>query len=165
MDWRADIIGIVERLRPGSILGVMPADEPLRAELTRRTPGADCRFVSAAELLHEDFAIARSRLAIVTGVMEQLNKRDAGQLIARLRDLHAEVTYATVAIGATWPQSISHWRNEELIAYGLRQVRHYTIEGKPLNLYHYDIYDYKLTPDWLNSRYWANPERWEKERW
>lgn|SRR5680860_53196 len=94
MDWRADII--FERLRPGSMLGVMPEHEPLRAELARRASGTDCRFVSAADLLHEDFAIARSRLA-----------------------------------------------------YGLRQVRQvrqYTVESGPLNLYHYDIYDYKLTP-------------------
>lgn len=25
----------------------------------------------------------------------------------------------------------------------------------------YDLPRYKPTPDWLNARYWANPERWE----
>ncbi|MES1925471.1 hypothetical protein T31B1_09108 [Salinisphaera sp. T31B1] len=33
------------------------------------------------------------------------------------------------------------------------------------SLYRYDIHDYKTTPDWLNKRYWANPERWDQERW
>lgn len=31
--------------------------------------------------------------------------------------------------------------------------------------FEFNIADYKRTPDWLNSRYWANPQRWNKERW
>ncbi len=27
--------------------------------------------------------------------------------------------------------------------------------------YAYDLHSYKATPDWLNARYWAHPERWE----
>ncbi len=27
--------------------------------------------------------------------------------------------------------------------------------------YAYDLHHYKTTPDWLNARYWAHPERWE----
>ena len=27
--------------------------------------------------------------------------------------------------------------------------------------YAYDLYRYKHTPEWLNARYWAHPERWE----
>lgn len=29
----------------------------------------------------------------------------------------------------------------------------------------YDIVSYKTVPDWLNSRHWAHPERWNKARW
>ncbi|MGH8503859.1 MAG: DUF6231 family protein [Gammaproteobacteria bacterium] len=165
MDWRADILQIVDRLRPPSLLALMPEREPLRRELARRVPGPACTFVCADQLLSEDFTVERSRLAIVAGVIERLNKRKAGKAIARLRDLYAQVMYALVPVGDTWPGLASHWTNEELIAYGLRQARQYTVEGRALILYHYDIYDYKLTPDWLNSRYWANPERWEKQRW
>ncbi len=28
-------------------------------------------------------------------------------------------------------------------------------------VYYYDIDTYKTVPDWLNSRFWAHPERWE----
>ena len=28
--------------------------------------------------------------------------------------------------------------------------------------YAYNISNYKMTPDWLNSENWANPELWEK---
>ena len=30
-----------------------------------------------------------------------------------------------------------------------------------LRIYFYDLATYKTVPDWLNARYWANPERWE----
>ncbi|QGM21629.1 hypothetical protein GJ672_04665 [Spiribacter sp. 2438] len=31
--------------------------------------------------------------------------------------------------------------------------------------YEFDMAHYKVTPDWLNSRHWANPELWDKYRW
>lgn len=30
-----------------------------------------------------------------------------------------------------------------------------------LRLYDYDLATYKTVPDWLNARFWANPERWQ----
>jgi hypothetical protein len=30
-----------------------------------------------------------------------------------------------------------------------------------LRIHYYDLDTYKSVPDWLNNRYWANPERWE----
>jgi hypothetical protein len=38
----------------------------------------------------------------------------------------------------------------------------YQVESKPLYLYQYAIETYKTTPDWLNSKFWANPERWRR---
>ena len=30
-----------------------------------------------------------------------------------------------------------------------------------IRIFYYDLDTYKTVPDWLNSRHWANPERWE----
>ena len=30
-----------------------------------------------------------------------------------------------------------------------------------LRIHYYDLDTYKTVPDWLNARFWANPERWE----
>ncbi|MBC7751103.1 MAG: hypothetical protein H7Z73_05210 [Candidatus Saccharibacteria bacterium] len=38
-----------------------------------------------------------------------------------------------------------------------------TIEG--WELWQFNILEYKQIPDWLNSRYWANPENFDKYRW
>ena len=29
----------------------------------------------------------------------------------------------------------------------------------------FNLYDYKQRPDWLNAKYWANPENFDKYRW
>ena len=29
----------------------------------------------------------------------------------------------------------------------------------------FNLYDYKPTPNWLNAKYWANPENFDKYRW
>ncbi|ODU39658.1 MAG: hypothetical protein ABS92_13305 [Thiobacillus sp. SCN 63-374] len=29
------------------------------------------------------------------------------------------------------------------------------------HIHYYDLDTYKTVPDWLNSRYWAHPERWQ----
>lgn len=34
-----------------------------------------------------------------------------------------------------------------------------------LQSWQFNLYDYKQRPDWLNSRYWANPENFDKFRW
>ncbi|MGM8870718.1 DUF6231 family protein [Psychrobacter sp. 2Y5] len=34
-----------------------------------------------------------------------------------------------------------------------------------LSLWQFNLYDYKRLPNWLNNKYWANPENWDKHRW
>lgn len=35
----------------------------------------------------------------------------------------------------------------------------------PVELWQFNLFDYKQLPDWLNSKFWANPENWDKFRW
>jgi hypothetical protein len=48
---------------------------------------------------------------------------------------------------------------QQLIGLGLHQLSNYP------GVFYHDLYDYKPTPDWLNNRFWANPELWNKYRW
>ena len=36
-----------------------------------------------------------------------------------------------------------------------------TDPAEDVRLYYYDLDTYKTVPDWLNARFWANPDRWE----
>ena len=47
-----------------------------------------------------------------------------------------------------------------LIGYGYKYFGH--SEDKKVDVFIYDITEYKNEPDWLNSDNWANPELWEK---
>ena len=38
-------------------------------------------------------------------------------------------------------------------------------DGAQWHAWSYDIRTYKSVPDWLNPKFWANPENWDKYRW
>lgn len=49
---------------------------------------------------------------------------------------------------------------------GLRALGFSQIEKiEDWELWQFNILEYKQVPDWLNSRYWANPENFGKYRW
>jgi hypothetical protein len=89
-------------------------------------------------------AVNASQLTLVVGTLEFMDKCQADNVIARLSGLYSMALYAAVPIGCSWQGQISYWNYQELIAYGLQLVRQYSVESKPLYLYHYDMYDYKL---------------------
>lgn len=50
-------------------------------------------------------------------------------------------------------------------ALGLRCLEVFDINGQLWGLNHFSLKTYKKTPNWLNSRFWANPQLWNKFRW
>ncbi len=80
-----------------------------------------------------------------------------GHLLARLRDLDCEAVYIRCE-GCDDAQQ----RSPRLRSLGFLPLKHYAGGAA---LFYFDIYDYKLPPDWLNRRFRANPEMWNKARW
>ena len=72
--------------------------------------------------------------------------------ITRLRDLLARrvLVLASPEFGAS------------LHALGFSQIEQLS---ENLVIWQFNILSYKQVPDWLNSKYWANPENWNKYRW
>jgi hypothetical protein len=95
-------------------------------------------------------------LVVVEEELLKLPRERAIQTLSRLRDLHAR---RLVVLLPPHPDASHTVQHEDLISLGLK-----ALESKPGIFYH-DLYDYKDTPDWLNNRYWANPENWDKFRW
>ena len=79
----------------------------------------------------------------------------AVQVATRLRDLLAK----RVVICA---------RQEETL-YGLgffeMNLEETGIEPGDYRYWQFNIHDYKQVPDWLNARFWANPQNFNKYRW
>lgn len=164
-----DIETLISESRPDSVLLVgTTADNILANYLAqRKLLNRPCRvvFVHRDQALEAIPKLGRFDAGIVVDSLEFLDKPRAGQLIARLRDLHTSRFCALVPIGDGWEGRVSHWTSADLLSYGMKLVNHYQADGGSLHLYKYDIASYKSTPDWLNPRNWANPELWNKYRW
>ena len=96
-------------------------------------------------------------IAIVSDVIENLNKVDATQWLATLRNQYAQHLLLIV----DQKQIFSDWALTDYFALGFKkrgQINHYQI-------FSYAIEDYQFKKEWLNSRYWANPENFDKYRW
>lgn len=160
-----DITEELEASAPRSALVIDP--EPDHALAAYGAGHPDCRIthLDGGDPLARLASLGRFEVAVVARVLEHMNKAEAGRLIARLRDLNTPRLLVVVPAGSRWTGLASTWEQADLISYGLSLVREREMDGKPLQLYKFDISDYTRTPDWLNPDNWANPELWDKYRW
>lgn len=86
-----------------------------------------------------------------------MDRAAARALIAALRDLLARQSLVFV------PENLL----EDTALLGLALTRQARLEadGVEWQAWSYDIRTYKAVPDWLNPKFWANPENWDKFRW
>jgi hypothetical protein len=156
--YETDVLQLLKQTRPASLLSIGPH---ARDFFSGYLVSTDCDFVHLTLQQASDRlpTLPRFQFALIAAI-EQLEKAPAAALIARLRDVHAE-RFAVVA--ALAPGAANAWTAQELLASGLYRVADYPQTQQAL--YQFDIAQYKQTPDWLNSDYWANPELFNKYRW
>lgn len=164
-----DIETLVNECQPETILQVGDETEAFTENYTaqKKLLNQTC----SVTVISADSALAQLRqpqrfdVGVVANTLEFLDKDTAGQLIARLRDLHTDRFVVVVRMGAEWQQINSVWQTSDLLGFGMKLVGRYEVESKPVHLYKYDITTYKKTPEWLNASNWANPNMWGKFRW
>lgn len=105
-------------------------------------------------------SVGRSNLAIMSDLQAWDSRALAEQHIARLRDRNT--ARLLVEQSAQGTQTLTR---ADCLALGLRGPVTTTAHDTSRNWYSYSIIDYKLSPDWLNADNWANPDRWNRERW
>ncbi|SDY07189.1 DUF6231 family protein [Acinetobacter kyonggiensis] len=77
------------------------------------------------------------------------------QLLVKLRDLMAKRIVV-----------VSQLQDEKLLrSLGFTQLIDKTLHDRDFALWQFNILTYKHVPDWFNSKFWANPENWNKFRW
>ena len=149
----------------GRVLIVRPEGH---AELTM--PGqAD---IDTLELTHRfdratDLAFQRRyRLAVVIDAPGIVGGVATRQMLAYLRNVGAHGVLAVFPRSPTATREPdTEWSVSDFLGLGFRRAEQAKTLASDYWVYRYNIYDYKITPDWLNSRYWANPEQWDRERW
>jgi hypothetical protein len=97
-------------------------------------------------------------LAVVAGAMERLEKRDALQLLARLRDTHCQRLLAVVAMGRRRIARSEQWTAYDMLALGFSDVGGIKGGDGALRVYAFDWASYKMKPSWLHAKSWARGE-------
>ena len=107
----------------------------------------------------------RYDLAIVNLIKQQAveNKHEKLEItntiidnaVVRMRDLFAKkiIVFASLK------------RTKQLRALGFNQLLEIVPDDSPVQIWQFNILTYKHVPDWFNSKFWANPDNWNKFRW
>jgi len=119
----------------------------------------DAVAVADAASLLDDPPRERIALVLVLDALGQLEPDTARQLLGGLRDRWAEEVLILHREGD------NGWDLNAFLALGFRREPAAAAGAPGHAVYRTSLYDYKLTPDWLNPRFWANPEMWGKARW
>ncbi|MGE6529861.1 DUF6231 family protein [Pseudomonas sp. NPDC077382] len=109
--------------------------------------------------LPADLAARRYDLALVADCLEHLPKRDGLQLLGGIRNLNTSRMAVLVDLNA------SDWQATDFYSLALQLSGRFERDGQTVTLFTYDLLDYKQVPDWLNAKYWANPQMFGKYWW
>ncbi len=109
-------------------------------------------------VLSAELAAQRFDLALVVDCLEHINKREGLELLGGIRNLNA----SRIAVLADLQAG---WKDTDFYSLALQASERFTRDEQVLTLYTYDLREYKQVPDWLNARFWANPENFGKYWW
>ncbi len=119
-----------------------------------------CRYAhSAAGELSAELSAQRFDLAIFVDCLEHLTKRRGLELLAGVRNLNASKLAVLVDISAC------DWQLSDFYALALQASEQFQRDSQTLTLFTYDLREYKQVPDWLNAKFWANPQLFGKYWW
>jgi hypothetical protein len=163
--FKQHIIARVQEVSPASILALGPDSAALFADYLQAHPECRCTELQGKDVIMQLDQTGLYDFGLIYRLLEHLNKPKAGVLLSKMRDLHTKRFFALVPMGTDYPEHASLWEAADLIGYGMSFVAAYQQDGRLCHLYKFDIVDYKVTPEWLNSKYWAHPELFDKYRW
>lgn len=151
----------IAQLSPRTIVELSTA--PRFHDSTKATYRHQDIAILLAETQQSSFEMESTDLAIVVNAPCHGRKVRVEQLLSYLRHTG---TRSILAINtADTERHLEPWRDQDFLALGFRRTEGSRQAAPDYQIYYYDIRNYKLTPSWLNARHWANPNRWDAERW
>lgn len=152
------IAALLARYTPTRLLLIGASELP--AVVAYQAAHPDCQIAhAAAGALPAELAAQRFDLALVVDCLEHLPKRTGLELLGGIRNLNASRMAVLVD-----PQA-SDWQDVDFFSLALQASERFQRGEQTLRLFTYDILDYKQVPDWLNAKFWANPEMFGKYWW
>lgn len=139
----------------------MRIEDLIIAELRARNPARLLTADEAARMLVQAHLAAQGHCTLVSPdnaadlaiafIASDLNKAEAGALIGSLQ---RRAPVVMIAAGADSPLEFA-----DFLSFGMQRLVERDEHARALYLF--DLHTYKPAPDWLNSRFWANPQRWK----
>jgi hypothetical protein len=142
MSWRAQLEARLREIRPASVCTLDAAARQLAGDVLPATPLA----------LPTPHPPSPCALALGIDALDGLDADAARQLIGRTRLYVAPHILLAVPADCVLDEAMFRALGFTLCA---------TDATAGMRIHEYDIETYKNVPDWLNSRFWANPERWQ----
>ncbi|MFW5450440.1 MAG: DUF6231 family protein [Methylophagaceae bacterium] len=102
--------------------------------------------------------IATIDLAIISEVTDILDKSDGIKWLSMLRHCHVQ---HMIVISESEQAKQQGWQLADYLAMGMAHIA----TSDNYQIFSYAIEHYRPKKDWLNSRFWANPENYDKYRW
>jgi DNA-binding transcriptional LysR family regulator len=106
-----------------------------------------------------DLASQRFDLALVVDCLEHIPKRVGLELLGGIRNLNASRIAVLADLNACG------WQPTDFYSLALQTSERFARDAQVLTLFTYDLREYKQVPDWLNAKFWANPENFGKYWW
>ena len=152
------LAALLDRYAPQRLLVIGASSFPALAAYQAAHPEALVARAAPGEL-PEDLAGQRFDLALIIDCLEHLPKRTGLQLLGGIRNLNA----SRIAVLADL--TACSWKETDFFALALQSNERFQRDEQVLTLFTYDLREYKQVPDWLNARFWANPENFGKYWW
>lgn len=109
--------------------------------------------------LPAELAAQRYDLALIVDCLEHLPKRSGLELLGGIRNLNSSRLAVLADLAAC------QWQDSDFYSLALQASERFQRDEQTLTLFTYDLRDYKQVPDWLNARFWANPQNFGKYWW
>lgn len=152
------IAALLERYSPKRLLLIGSSELPAVTAFSEAHP--DCQICHTHTVpLPSDIAGQRFDLALVVDCLEHLSKRQGLELLGGIRNLNASRMAVLLDLNA------SEWQETDMFSLAMQASEQFQRDSQTLTLFTYDLLDYKQVPDWLNAKFWANPEMFGKYWW
>lgn len=160
----AELLNLVASQQPRTCLVLSDTTLELLTEV-----GAQCELMTLAkslldpqqyksDQLSDALAPLDPDLVIVGEMLAPLAKTAATEVVAMLRNqLNAKIILLQ---NPSFPLLF-----QDLLGLGFKRECKSSEQNELIDIYSYDIGNYNKKRDWNNSRFWANPQNFEKYRW
>ncbi|WP_339843071.1 DUF6231 family protein [uncultured Halopseudomonas sp.] len=153
------LLGILDQCQPERLLCISSDSIPAVTAYIKEHP--ECELIETSQApLPPELANQRYDLAIVADQLEQLDKRQGIELLAGLRNLSVSRMAVLVELSEA-----PEWDSNDFYGLAMQRDARFEKDERCLTLFTYDLAEYKTVPDWLNAKYWANPENFDRYWW